>query len=418
VKAAIKAAGLDVAAPDRGLNTDPGDYIRSGVHVANVEQQDWFARVATDVLLPRFKAAGKPFVMVFWSRDPDGTQHNNGDSLNTLTPGINGPTSLAAIRNASNDLQKLRDALKALGLDQTTDVVVTADHGFSVASKQSQTSPAAKLAYRDVKPGFLPPGFLAIDLSKALNLNLYESSGLDVGLTDGFHPRQGGMILGADAQHPQVIIGVNGGSDMIWLPGPDAKALAPRIVAAMVAQDYTGAVFVRDDLGPVPGALPTSLIGLAGSALTPAPAIVVSFRSFTTGCDRPEVCGAEVADTTLQQGQGIHGSFGRQDTHNFMAAIGPDFKTSFVDPAPVSNADLAVTLAQVLGLDLHPKGALTGRVLGESLTGGAVPTATTRTVRSDPAANGFTTVLNIQDVGPTPYFDAAGDPGRTLGLQP
>jgi len=29
-------------------------------------------------------------VLVFWSRDPDGTQHNQGDSLNQLVPGING----------------------------------------------------------------------------------------------------------------------------------------------------------------------------------------------------------------------------------------------------------------------------------------------------------------------------------------
>jgi len=418
VLAAIKADGLSTTAPDRGLNTDPGDYIRSGVHVANVEQQDWFAHVATDVVLPRFKAAGKPFAMVFWSRDPDGTQHNNGDSLNSLTPGINGPTSLAAIRNASNDLQTLRDALKALGLDQTTDIIVTADHGFSVASKQSQTSAAAKLTYRDVPKGFLPPGFLGIDLSKALNLPLYEASGLDVGLTDGFHPRQGGVALGADATHPDIVIGINGGNDIIWLPTDQAKSLAPRIVEALIAEDYTSAVFVNDDLGPIPGTLPSSLIGMKGTALTPGPAILVSFRSFPTGCDNPEVCGAEVADTTLQQGQGIHGSFGRQDTHNFMAAVGPDFKAGFVDPAPVSNADLAVTLAQVLGLDLHAKGRLTGRVLTESLVGGAVPTATMRTLRSAPAANGFTTVINIQDVGDTPYFDAAGAPGRTLGLKP
>jgi len=90
--AAIKAEGLDIVAPDRGLNTDPGTYNRSGVRVANVEQQTWFARVAAQVLLPRFKAANRPFVLVFWSRDPDGTQHNQGDSLNSISPGINGPT--------------------------------------------------------------------------------------------------------------------------------------------------------------------------------------------------------------------------------------------------------------------------------------------------------------------------------------
>jgi hypothetical protein len=35
---------------------------------------------------------------------------------------------------------------------------------------------------------------------------------------------------------------------------------------------------------------------------------------------------------------------------------------------------------------------------------------------SEPAANGLVTVLNMQQVGQTRYFDAAGFPGRTVGL--
>ena len=46
----------------------------------------------------------------------------------------------------------------------------------------------------------------------------------------------------------------------------------------------------------------------------------------------------------------MHGSFGRGDTMNFMAAIGPDFKAGFVDDAPASNADIGKTLARILGL--------------------------------------------------------------------
>jgi arylsulfatase A-like enzyme len=418
VQEAMKAAGLDITAPVRGMNGDPGDYSRHGATIANVAQQDWFTAVATKVLLPRFKRANKPFVMVFWSRDPDGTQHNQGDSLNSLAPGINGPTSMASIRNASNDLQKLRETLVALHLDKTTDIVVTADHGFSTTSKQSATSPSAKLTYRDVPKGFLPPGFLAIDLAQALDLPLNDGQDLPVLLAEGFHPRHSGAALGADGTHPEVVIGANGGSDQIWLPGPNAKALAPRIVAALVAQDYTSAIFVDDPLGPIPGALPFSAVGLTGSARTPHPAIIVSFRSMAGACGQPEVCGIEVADTELQQGQGIHGAFGREDTHNFMAAIGPDFKKGFLDPAPVSNADLAITLAKVLRLDIVPRGANVGRVLSESLKGGAPVTASARTLRSAPAANGFVTILNAQDVGGAPYFDAAGAPGRTLGLKP
>ena len=59
-----------------------------------------------------------------------------------------------------------------------------------------------------------------------------------------------------------------------------------------------------------------------------------------------------------------------------------------------------------------------GRVLDESLKGGAPVPFTSRTVRSAAAANGFATMLNAQDAGGAPYFDAAGAPGRTLGLRP
>jgi arylsulfatase A-like enzyme len=416
VTAAIKAAGLPAAPPDRGLNSYAGAYNMPGVQVANTEQQGWFVDVATKVLLPRFKASGKPFVMVFWSRDPDGTQHNEGDSLNTLTPGINGPTSLAGIRDAADDLQRLRDALVALGLDKTTDVIATADHGFSVESRQSKTSPSTRQTYVDVPPGFLPPGFLAIDLAKALHLKLADSYGLGAPTPAPFHPR-GGALLGADPSKPDLAIAFNGGADEIWIPG-GSKALAARVVAALAAQDYTGAIFVDDALGPIPGTLPMSAIGMAGAAVTPRPQIIVGFRSFSTGCDRPEVCGAEVGDTDLQQGQGIHGSFGRQDTHNFMALIGPDFKAGFRDPAPASNADIAPTVAKILGLDLGGGGgSARGRVLEEALVGGgAGPTVTRHVTRSEPGPGGFVTILDWQDADGVPYFDAAGAPGRTLGL--
>ena len=110
------------------------------------------------VVLPMFKARNKPFVLVFWSRDPDGSQHNTGDSLNTITPGINGPTSMAGIKNADNNLAQLRKALDDLGLAASTNIMVSSDHGFSTISKESKTSPSAKISYDDTPKDFLPDG--------------------------------------------------------------------------------------------------------------------------------------------------------------------------------------------------------------------------------------------------------------------
>jgi hypothetical protein len=169
-------------------------------------------------------------------------------------------------------------------------------------------------------------------------------------------------------------------------------------------------------LGPIAGTLPLAAINLAGSAVTPHPAIVVNFRSFTTGCDVPLLCTVEIADSGLQQGQGMHGSFSRADTMNFMAATGPDFKRGFADEAPVGNADVGRTIAHILKLDIPAKGDLLGRVIGEAMSGGPMPKVEARTAQSEPAANGLRTILNYQQVGSTRYFDAAGFPGRTVGL--
>ena len=161
VKDALTKAGLPLATPPRGDNGKAGDAKTPGTTVANVAQQDYFADVATKVVLPMFKARNKPFVLVFWSRDPDGSQHNQGDSLNTITPGINGPTSMAGIKNADDNLAQLRKALDELGLAASTNIIVSADHGFSTISKESKTSPSAKVSYDDTPKDFLPMGFLA-----------------------------------------------------------------------------------------------------------------------------------------------------------------------------------------------------------------------------------------------------------------
>ena len=184
-----------------------------------------------------------------------------------------------------------------------------------------------------------------------------------------------------------------------------------------LSQTMHGGLLTEMALGSFAGTLPLGAINLKGSALAPAPAIVVNFKSFSTGCATPSTCSVEVADTVLQQGQGMHGSFGRGDTQNFMAAFGPDFKTGFVDDAPASNADIGKTIAAILGFLPESHGKLVGRPLTEAFPGGAVPQSEKKTVASAPSGNGLKTILNYQTVGETKYFDSAGFEGRTVGLQ-
>src|SRR5262249_53195282 len=150
------------------------------------------------------------------------------------------------------------------------------------------------------------------------------------------HPSRSNGLIGSDPKNPDVVVAANGGSDLVYLPKKDKK-LAARVVSTLLAQDYVSGLFVDDSLGKFPGTLPLTAVNLKGSALTPMPAIAINFRTFSTGCDQPLVCTVEIADTGLQQGQGMHGSFSRADTMNFMTAVGPDFKHGFADEAPASN---------------------------------------------------------------------------------
>ena len=363
------------------------------VQVPNIPQQVYLMKATTRVVLPHFKEAGKPFALLFWSRDPDASQHGTRDSLGEHEPGINGPSGKAGTRDADTALGELRAALKAQGLDATTDIFVTADHGFLTISHASDTSPSAVR-------GQIKQGFLAADLAKGL----------------GF--AQSGNMLGADPRNPDAIVVGNGGADLIYLPQKNAQKLARNVVRFLTTQDYISAIFAHDSLGRIPGALPMSAVNLIGSAKTPTPSIYVSFRSFAGDCQNKLQCAVGVHDTGLGTGQGSHGSLSRAETRNFMAAVGPSFKSGFADPAPISNADITPTLAHIAGITLAPKGKLTGRVISEALAGGGEVKSTQRTLQSAPAANGMRTILNLQEVGQARYFDAAGTLGKTVGLNP
>lgn len=388
------------------------------VSVPNVAQQQYLLAATTGAILPRLKAHGKPFVLLFWSRDPDASQHGQDDRPGAVTPGINGPTAHAAIANADNDLRGLLDSLSALGLAQSTDVFVTADHGFSTIAKSVPDADG------NVPPPSLPQGFLAIRVAGWLNATLFDPDAGDSPLdpSNGAHPVRGNGLIGTSPNAPQAVVAANGGTDFVYFPGDKARDHAKTVFARLLDEPCVGTLFVNDDLikggdaKDFAGALPLSAIRLMGSAKVPPPGIVVGFRSFAAkGCALGvELCAVEIADTSLQTGQGMHGSFSRADTRNFMAALGPDFRTHFVDTAPASNADIAPTLAHVMRVALSP--GLVGRALTEALKGGKAVVAIRKTVASDPAANGVQTLLDEQLVGETPYFDAAGIPGRVVGL--
>lgn len=420
-------------------NSFSGDAQTAGTLDSNRIQQQWFADVTTKVLLPKFGAEKKPFVLLFWSRDPDGTQHNQGDSLQTLQPGINGDTSKLGLQNADHCLKQLLDWLDAHpAIKANTDVLVTSDHGFATISRReiadgtTTGEPSAALAYevtgkdKPQPPGTLPTGFLAVDLAIREHMRLFDPavrasggpsvySELALGGDKSQHPSTGSALLGdtvkqIDGLDAKLIVASNGGSDLIYAPTGDAH-LVRETLRVLTGMDYVGGIFVDDRFCPAatdcPGSLPLSAIGLVGHSKVPRPAILVTYKIFyQTPGDLQSA--ALIADTTLQEGQGQHGGFGREQTWNNMAAMRPDFRSGFVDQAPMGNIDIVPTLAHILGIEMPSTGDLKGRVLEEALSGGKdAGTATVKTMVSAPASNGMSTVLEYQELNGRRYNDRA-----------
>ncbi len=453
IQSALTDLGLATVAPSRSNgcgatdqcnNSYSGNNTTPGTTSANVQQQQYFADALTKVILPSFKQTSHPFFVLFWSRDPDGTQHNQGDSLNSLTPGINGPTSRAAVKNADMNLNQLLAYVQNdPNLRNNTDIIVTADHGFSTISRHDLDASgtkfvndySAQFTYKDstgrqeVNSGFLPVGFVSIDIAHFLGLPLFDpDTQVTAGGTASYkpvdptigqanagvsqRPASGDGVIGGTGQiqnvtDAEVIVAANGGSDLIYVPSKNPQTVA-KLVRFLSNQDYTGGLFLDDDYGNLPGALPLSSIGLVGSSPLPRPTIVINFLTFATNPLDKINSGVEFADTALQEGQGMHGNLSRADTFNNMAAWGPDFKRGYVDRLPIANSDLAPTLAKILNLNIGGNGTLSGRVLSEALKGGT-DTETVQHQKAVSAATqlGKTTVLLYQTIGSQAYYDEA-----------
>ena len=118
-----------------------------------------------------------------------------------------------------------------------------------------------KAKFADALPGHLPLGFVALDLAHALNMPLIDPDDDYVTIGEGQHTKNGNGLIGGDRSKPKVVVAANGGSDLVYIPDGD-KALAKRIVDALLAQDYVSGLFVDSKLGKFPGTLSLDDIAL------------------------------------------------------------------------------------------------------------------------------------------------------------
>lgn len=413
----------------------------------------YMMQVFTQFILP----TRKPMLSLIWFRSPDNTEHGYG-------PGSN--NARAGLRSQDARLGELQAALKAQGLDTTTNIVVVSDHGHSTVSGPTSLYPLRTIVPSQTPPNgplingatngtdaatlgpVSPSGFSfsgdvrSADLLTYRGFNAYDGNACTTsamyGLTVAGTPTvpvkldSSGALCGtANAKYQAVsstlptpvasfrvpapgslptngiVVAANGGSDYFYVPSHDAATIRNLVKTLQQREEY-GAIFVDSRYGSIPGTLTMGQVNLENPVRqnNGQPDVVVSFAWDETVSVQGK---SGISFESVGGQRGMHGSFGIADVKNTLIASGPSFRTASTIANPTGNVDVAVTVAYLLGLTMPQAD---GRIINEALVrpfSQSVPTIMASTVTPMAPATGLVFEL------PTDPTGATKDASRTGG---
>ena len=258
---------------------------------------------ATTILTEYILPERNPKVALWWSSEPDKSQHAYG---------VGSSESNRAIREADFQFKNILEDLNRKGVLDSTDLFVLSDHGYSTIREVIQLEPLLK----------------------------------EAGFGDG--DKLGGISVAP-----------NGGSALFYAYGKD-RSVCERLSEWLMVQPWCGSLISSDSVGHIQGVLPASICGCEGFR---TPDLTMSFK-WDSGLNDFGYPG-HVYSTGGAVGQGTHGSMSKHEMRNVLFARGPSFKQEFESNVPSGNIDLAPTILHILGLQASKN--MSGRVLNESL---------------------------------------------------
>ena len=337
----------------------------------------------TDVFVNYVLPMKRPDLTIFWSKEPDATNHAYG-------PGT--CNAIDATRMNDEILGRVVAKLRELGWEKSTDILITQDHNHSSVSGDLAHFPLRAVVDGRIGPpdphGYSVSGFVrTAELLTRDGLKAYDGaacreipvlSGLTAEGTHLYPDKQDedGKICGRPQKYTSpsfvvprplpagaIVVAANAGSDYLFVPDGNVETVKAAVTSLQSRLQF-GAIFVSDRYGEIAGTLPLSRIKAEASENGRAPDIIVSF-SYD---ERAAVAGhSGVIYASSVNRRGDHGSFSPSDTLISLVVSGPDFKSGTRDPLPTANVDIAPTVARILQFDMPE---VQGRVLEEALQGG------------------------------------------------
>lgn len=389
------------------LNTLP---TLDAAHAPDTARTEALTQTFIKAILPQLQKASN-FLAVLRYDDPAATA--------TLT-GIGSEAFTAALQADDTALGEIITALQSATLDASTNIIVTSDHGLSDVLQPGASS-ADSQAYS------APTNAVRTNLAALLAHEAAKGA-------KGALPDIGaaGVTNGTAGKATTVLVTPGGGSDAIIFPNTPAvvhvgqgswatgrATLAQEVVGFLEELPQVGPIFVNDALGKPNGSLPLSALG---AITTTAPDITLSFNALPLdvgqrGTNTAGFAGSTPADTTALA---TWGTLSRRDLHTIFYAEGPGFMQSVRDLAPTGEADVAQTVATLVGVDLPAN--IPGRPISELLANGPTtgPNPTMRVQASTEAVNdnqSYLSVLVFEDFDNVEYLQG-GAAIRMTGAQP
>lgn len=276
--------------------------------VPNTERHRW----VTDALCRYTLSPEGPLVSAIWLSDPDGTAHEYGMGV---------PITTRSLQIVDAAFGRILDSIRAKGLENVFNVIVTADHGFVTHIGKQGLS------------GFLVEKQLKKDKDSD-----------DVILA-------GGAIYVKDHNREKI----------------------KKIVEVLQQEEWVGAIFTKAAKpgavkGQVKGTLSFDAIRWNHSQRAADILVTVNWN------DNPNSLG--FAGTDFATGVAGHGGSSPYEIHIPLIAYGPSFKASFESDLPTSNIDIVPTVL-FLNKMVVPQ-QMQGRIMYELLRDNRIPAAVPR----------------------------------------
>src|SRR5436190_17520194 len=250
----------------------------------------------TEVFVNHILPNKKPDLTIFWSKEPDATNHAYG-------PGT--CNSIDATRMNDEILGRVVEKLRQLGWESSTDIIITQDHNHSTVSGDVAYFPLRAIVDRGIgavsRDGYSVSGFVrTAELLTRDGLNAFDGAScrdipaLSGIMADGTHLHsrkddEMGHVCGRPQMYTStsyavpkpippgaVVVAANAGSDYLFVPDGNSDTVKAAVVSLQSRLQF-GAIFVSDKYGDIAGTLPMSLINTENNVRGRSPDIMVSF---------------------------------------------------------------------------------------------------------------------------------------------